>query len=126
MRLFMIGIFIFFSLIGRADAPHFEEVYVCVSASMPNDTLKMLFSQASSEGAKLVIRGLIKNSFQETRKKMEELEINVSIDPNIFEDFGVKSVPTVIGIKEGLAYKVSGNVSLREALKYLKEKSEAQ
>ena len=83
---------------------------------MPKETLQAVFAQAQKYNALLIMRGLYKNSFQATRQKMEEIRINVMIDPNIFDTFKVVHVPTMIGIKDGVAYKISGNVSLEQAL----------
>ncbi len=97
-------------------------LYILVSLSLPDKTLKTLSQQAKDLGANLVIQGLVNNSFKETQKRMRELSIPIDIDPTLFERFDVKRIPTFVlteikdGDIQGPYDKVTGNVSVRSAL----------
>lgn len=103
---------------------------VFVSLSLGEATLKQLYHDVSRLGGKLVLRGLYKNSFKETQKMIKELEINVEIDPPLFEQFHVTLVPTFIlttyPVREipGPYDVLHGNVSVAYALEiFVKEGS---
>jgi conjugal transfer pilus assembly protein TrbC len=93
---------------------------------MPEIVLLKLDAQARKIGARLVIRGLINNSFKDTIsyiKKINEQGIIVDIDPKIFNEFNVTHVPVFIlkgegGVDNKSVYdKLAGNVSLSYVLK---------
>tara|TARA_Y100000588_G_C14211118_1_gene906712 strand:- start:604 stop:966 length:363 start_codon:yes stop_codon:yes gene_type:complete len=110
----------------EAKNQSFNKIFVCISFSLPDQTLKSYFHQAQEIGAHLVMRGLYKNSFQATKEKMEDLKINVLVDPNIFESFAVKVVPTVVALQDKTAFLISGNVSLKIALEQIVEENASQ
>ena len=98
---------------------------ILVSFSMPESVLLKLDAQARKTGARLVIRGLVNNSFKDTIsyiKKINDQGIIVDIDPKIFTEFNVALVPVFIlkgaSIDNKSVYdKLEGNVSLSYALK---------
>lgn len=112
-------------------ALHEDELKVFVSFSMP-DTALLSFSKALEKtGGTLVFRGLPENSFQEFAQKILELKkqgmgAQVSVDPESFEKFQIKNVPTIcLNGNEGMD-KISGNVSLQYALSSFSEKGETK
>ncbi len=116
-------------------------VYVAVSFSMPPADLRRLARDAHRAGAVVVIRGLVKGSFQQTliRAKAvfdEESVGGVAIDPNVFRAFNIQAVPTFIAAKAPVQPcgagidcvpvapdhdRVSGNITLGAALEALGE-----
>ena len=107
------------------------ETLVFVSLTMPDAALKTLSEEARISGARLVMRGLLDNSFSRTSTRMRELGIDGEIDPLLFDSFKVERVPTFIRCRrsgEELMVqghdRLSGNVPLSYALKTLKEKGE--
>ena len=90
---------------GNDTGPRF---YVFVSFSMPELTLRRLLNQARRIGAPLVLRGLVENDMNQTRLKVGELldadnrrgdtriDGGLSIDPTLYERFGVSVVPAFV------------------------------
>ncbi|GAO98998.1 type-F conjugative transfer system pilin assembly protein [Caedimonas varicaedens] len=115
-----------------------KELLVFVSLGMPEASLKQLAMEAekTTEGqrklkARLVIRGLLDNSFKTTLTRLQELKISVDIDPTLFDLFEVERVPTFIrcrvtsegAIKEGHD-RLAGNIFLRDAREKLTRQGE--
>ena len=97
------------------------QILVFVSFSMPLQTLKELAMSAEKYNAKLVIRGLVDNSFKKTMKKLFDFQSGLEINPNLFKTFNVKQVPTFISLKEDKEQsRLSGNVSLSYAVEKLR------
>lgn len=96
-----------------------ETILVFVSFSMPNIALQELLKQADKYNAKLVLRGLHKNSFKETMQKILEIDKNgvqFDINPELFKAYKVKQVPTFVLVKSDKEInRLSGNVSLEFA-----------
>ena len=99
--------------------------YVFVSFSMNDESLRSYFVEAEKHGAKLVIIGLFgdkksRNRFAQTKAKMEQLRINVEINPNLFEQLNIKQVPVIAVVnKSGGIKKISGHISLSKALEIM-------
>lgn len=99
------------------------QLIVFVSLGMPDTPLKQLAAEAEKTKARLVIRGLLDNSFKTTINRLHELKIPVEIDPTLFDLFEVKRVPTFVrctmtpegAVKEGHD-RLSGNIFMRDAL----------
>lgn len=91
------------------------DLLICVSFSMPDETIKALAAQAQKEGGKVVFRGLYKGSFREMGQKLRKLGIEALIDPVVFQKNAVQQVPTFLYKGD----RVSGNISLPYALKTL-------
>ena len=115
----------------KPNSSHKTGVIVFISLSMPDSSLKSLFKEAEACGARIVIRGLINNSFAQTSQKLQNLKISVDIDPPLFEEFKIEHVPVYVHCKlssEGPQVqnhdRVLGNVTLLHALEQFKEKGE--
>jgi conjugal transfer pilus assembly protein TrbC len=97
-------------------------LYIFVSLSLPDESLKLLSRQAKELGGNLVIRGLVQNSFKETHARLKKLGIPIDIDPTLFERFEVTRIPTFVlaeindGDIQGKYDKVTGNVSVLSAI----------
>lgn len=116
-RTILLIFLIFFSSISPAS-----NRYIFVSFSMPDEALKAYYKEAEGLQATLVIRGLVNNNFLETRQKALELSINFNIDPELFENYSVKSVPVIIEDDEFTGIKkVSGHIPLAAALELFKQ-----
>lgn len=95
---------------------------VFVTLSMKDATLKALYRDVAQVGGRLVIRGLIDNSFSKTQQRLRSLKIGVEIDPPAFQAFQVTRVPTFIytasrGEEEVPAHdRLTGNVTVAYAL----------
>jgi conjugal transfer pilus assembly protein TrbC len=97
-----------------------EGLNILVSFSMPEATLLKLDQQARKIGARLLIKGLINNSFKDTLsqiKKLNEQGMVIDLDPRIFAQFKVNHVPCFILQGKNNYDKLVGNVSLSYALK---------
>ena len=100
-----------------------KELIVFVSLGMPDAALKQLALEAEKTKTRLVIRGLLGNSFKSTLNRLQTLKIPVEIDPTLFDLFEVKRVPTFVrckmthegAVKEGYD-RISGNIFIRDAL----------
>jgi conjugal transfer pilus assembly protein TrbC len=92
------------------------EILIFVSHSMNDEALKAYFKEAQNNNATLIMRGLINNSFIETKKKCEELKISYDINPILFEDFKIEVVPVIIERKGEIVKKLTGHISLNDAL----------
>lgn len=107
-------------------------VLVFVTLSMRDEVLKTLYREVSKIGGRLVIRGLIDNSFAKTRERLMELKIGAEIDPPAFEAFNVKRVPTFVYVGKDVKEtaktpphdRLQGNVSLVYALEQFKKSGE--
>ena len=98
-------------------------ILIFVSHSMNDEALKAYFKEAQLNGGTLVMRGLINNSFTETKAKCEELKIAYDINPILFDDFKIEVVPVIIEQKGEIVKKITGHISLIEALKIFHEES---
>lgn len=94
------------------------KLYIFVSFSMPDKTLKDLQKSSERIGGHLVVNGLYKDSFIETQKRIQDLGINVDINPNLFDDHKVNHVPTFIYENSNTKEidRISGNISLEFAI----------
>ena len=100
------------------------DLLICVSLSMPRETLIGYLKQAKIYGAKIVVQGLINNSFKETLKLthalVKQYKVGILLDPPTFTKYGVTIAPTII-LKKGNRFdKVSGVISLEAALRTFK------
>lgn len=99
-----------------------QDLIIFVSLGMPEASLKQLAHEAEQVGARLVIQGLVNNSFGQTSARIQALGIAIDIDPPLFELFEVTRVPTFIrcktnaggAVKEGHD-RITGNISLLAA-----------
>lgn len=98
-----------------------SSLYVFVSFSMPLHAIKELALQAEKHQARLIVRGLVDNSFKKTVQKISEFKSGLEINPTLFKEFNVKNVPTFVLLEKGQEKnRLSGNVSLTYAAEQLK------
>ena len=116
--------------ISALSSASWKEVIVFVSLGRPETTLKQLAQQAekTTKGqrklkVRLVVWGLLDNSFKNTMVRIQELKIPVEIDPTLFDLFQVERVPTFIRCRvtsEGAVKaghdRLAGNIFIRDAL----------
>ncbi len=83
------------------------QLYVFVSTSMPDITLKRLLVQASRIKGSLILRGLVDGDMGKTKEKIMQLleadtmgntqiDGGLSIDPTLFERFDISQVPSFV------------------------------
>lgn len=93
-----------FSSLGKNNDAKKNEtpgLFVLVSLSMPEQSLKQWSEQANQVGATLVLRGLVENSIKKTVEKAQQLfgekeQGGFSVDPERFQMFKVDKVPAVV------------------------------
>lgn len=110
------------------------KLLVFVSWGMPLPSLKDLGAQVSKLGGMMVFQGLLSSSFRKTAEKLKELGTEATIDPTLFEAYGVKSVPTFILRTEETETaedrppqdRIAGNVTLAHVLEQFAETGEAK
>lgn len=93
---------------------------IFVSFSMPKGSLKSLYLESKDE-ATMIIRGLKDDSFKKTAKELQELQIVVDIDPNLFKKYQVTRVPTIVAVHEDGYNSIQGNISFNYAKSKLEE-----
>lgn len=99
-----------------------NQILVFVSFSMPFLSLKNLAAEAEKYNAKLIIRGLIENSFKKTAEKLKDFESGLEINPKLFKEYHIDKAPTFVLLNEGKEqHRLAGNVSLSYAATKLKE-----
>ena len=95
-----------------------KKLIVFVSFSMPKEYLKKLCTQVNKAGGKIVLRGLLNNSFKDSIKyiKKEFIEIKFDIDPKLFSKFSIKTAPSFV-VSHRKKYDIlSGSLSLKYVL----------
>lgn len=106
------------------------QLFIFVSSSMPQQSIKALGQQAQKIGAHLVFRGLVRGTFPKTQSYMKDLGVAAEIDPPKFEDYKVTVVPTFVLVNKQTVDRVAGHISLSEALDQFQKigelKTEAQ
>ncbi len=92
----------------RQDQKAAPKLYVFVSYSMPESSIRNLYRDANQIGAPLLVRGLINNNFTDTARKMVQIlgtkdrsrkKTSILINPILFKKFGIKRVPAFVFIK---------------------------
>ena len=95
------------SLTTSQDQKTGPQLYVFVSTSMPDITLKRLLVQASRIKGALILRGLVEGDMGKTKEKIMQLleadamgntqiDGGLSIDPTLFERFAIAQVPSFV------------------------------
>lgn len=103
---------------------------LCVTLSMNDEALKAYDRDLRKVGGRLVIRGLIDDSFLKTAKRLKTLGIEVDIDPTVFDQFKVEHVPTFIHVRgnpgayESVHDRIIGSVSVLHALEEFDQKGD--
>lgn len=102
-------------------------ILIFVSFSMPKATLVELNNQSKKYKARLILRGLYRNSFAKMKDKILKIEPNgltFDIDPQLFKKYKVERVPTFILLKNGQEInRLTGNVTLEFAHRKLNGES---
>ena len=103
-----------------------EDFKIFISFSMPKELIKNYDEIARRIGAKVIIRGLINNSFKDTISYIKESNdqgMMIDIDPRPFEEYQINLVPSFVisdeknEQKKGEKFdKLVGNVSIIYAL----------
>lgn len=109
---------------SRPKTPSSLEVLVFVSFGLADEVLKGLNEECLRVGARLVMRGLLQDSFTKTKNRLDQLGISIDIDPPLFEDYSIKQVPTFILTDHQKVDRLSGTVNLKYALEQMNEKGE--
>lgn len=100
------------------------ELIACVTLSMGEASLKDLDADMRKVGGRLVVRGLVNDSFKDTQTKILKLGIQVDIDPELFTKHDIKVAPTILLVDEKKVDLVAGNISLKAALEIISNKGE--
>ncbi|HHW4982772.1 TPA: type-F conjugative transfer system pilin assembly protein TrbC [Legionella anisa] len=96
-------------------------VSVFVSFSMPGRLLEETLKESSRLHIPAYLNGLYHDSMRDTSLKVMELSqrvpnLNLAIDPTLFERFGIQQVPALV-VDEGNAFDVIyGHLTLQEGL----------
>jgi conjugal transfer pilus assembly protein TrbC len=118
-------------------------LYLFVSLSMPEPTLRRLLAQAAQARATVLVRGLSDGSLRKTATRLQALigdaPVSVQIDPRRFDQFAVQRVPTFVLTRtatntecngstcqaDPAFLRTSGDVSLDYALTYMQRSAPA-
>lgn len=104
-----------------------QGLMIFVSFSMPNELLWSYMEQAKHYNGRLVIRGLVENSFKKTIQAMdlgENRKLVLDVNPKAFKEFNVAQVPSIV-LSNGKQYdKFTGSVSVSYALEEIKSKGD--
>ncbi|WP_237071202.1 type-F conjugative transfer system pilin assembly protein TrbC [Mycetohabitans sp. B2] len=83
----------------KAEARKMDDLMIFASFTMPRESLKRLVSQANRVGASVVLYGFKNNSFKDTVQAINALDEpagNVVVNPNAFNKYKIKVVPTIV------------------------------
>lgn len=107
----------------------FGDLLIFVSFTMPPASLQQLIADAHLVGGRLVIRGLVNNSFKDTTQALytlirESKQGGLMLDPMLFKKFKIIQVPAFVvadhsNLSQPICSKydvVYGNVALEYAL----------
>lgn len=115
-------------------------VLIFVSFSMPKSSIEAYMRDAKIINAKIIIRGLISNSFQETFKVSQDLikssgGTGFDLNPPAFKRFSISSVPAIVVMpadsdclnkeicdKEKDFDIIKGDITLEEGLKKISDR----
>ena len=116
-----------------------HNLFVFVSFSMPDISLKQWLNQASKLQARVILRGFKDNSLKESIKKITSITKNSNtrgfeINPDLFKVFNIKRVPAVVLTEKCYARDVfsrkieydivRGNVGLYKSLQHIQGSGE--
>jgi conjugal transfer pilus assembly protein TrbC len=102
-----------------------------MSFSVPLESWKSYCAIMARTGGTFVLRGIPKHSFPALIQKVKELReagvlAPIDIDPSLFEEFGIDSVPAVV-ISEGDKHdKILGNFQLNASLEEAAESGDTK
>ena len=107
-----------------------DGVYLLLSFSLPNDTFKDYLREAKLLGAKVLLRGLVHESFKVTQERIkqvlftadhpdESLLVGIGIDPVMYRTVGAGEVPALVFVKDEKFMVASGASSVAHLLTLL-------
>lgn len=102
---------------------------VFVSFSMPETLLQETLRECAQWGIPAYLNGLYGDSMKDTALKVMALSqripnLNLNIDPTLFERFGVHQVPALV-VEDGTSYDVIyGNLTIHEGLARMAERGD--
>jgi len=78
-----------------------ESLFIFISFSMPEQTIKRYLQQAERTQANIILNGFVDNDMQKTLNLLEEWSKaypinNILIDPVLYQRFEISKVPTII------------------------------
>jgi len=105
--------------------------WVMVSFSMPNQLLLETLKDCARFKIPAVINGLYNDSMPQTMEKIGELsveipELQMQIDPTVFDKFDIKQVPAVVESQGKCFDVVYGNIPLKRALEHIADFGECR
>lgn len=118
----------FAPMVEQVNAP---QLYIFVSFTMPEQSLKLLAEQASRVNGVLLFRGFLEDDVEKTTAKTyavfgENISVEIAIDPERFQQFKIEAVPAVVIAQPESTLEdknssppfdvVTGDTSLEEAL----------
>lgn len=109
--------------LSLASADH-PQLLVFVSASMPDKAVQALFEQVQAYNGKLIFRGLMGGSFQNTLSYMSRMEIKADIDPPKFSQYQITHTPTFVLTKGDVYDKLTGHISVEDAMEQFSSRGE--
>lgn len=101
---------------------------IFMSFSVPDEVWLLLSGELEKIDGQFILRGLPQNSFKHLSQrllvlKQKGLNASVQIDPRLFQDYDIKTVPCFLVKGEKSYDKVQGNISLASALEILSSHS---
>lgn len=135
-RLLLIALFILCNMTSAYAET--GNIYIFISFSMSNESIKGWMNESKKIGAPVIIRGLVNNSFKDTLQKVSDLthdnQGGVQLDPNLFRRFQIEKVPAVVVAKNESCLPsqtcideydvIYGDVTLAYALKKIADKND--
>ena len=100
-----------------------------VSLGIPREGLLPMLQDAHRYGIPATLRGLVNNDMRQTASLMFELSkedknIGVQIDPTLYRDYGITTVPALVVTCPGHYDIVRGSLPLKAALEKVVERGE--
>jgi type-F conjugative transfer system pilin assembly protein TrbC len=107
-----------------------QSLYIFVSFSMTEQSLKALLTQAQQAHGVLVIRGLVNGSLKDTTQTVAKLldgkQGGLQIDPSPFKKFNISQVPAVVVIDKNCTDIVYGDISLSDSLEAIEQSGDCK
>jgi conjugal transfer pilus assembly protein TrbC len=106
------------------------KISVFISFSMPHQLLEETLKESVRLNIPVYLNGLYHDSMPETVRKIMELSkeipnLNLQIDPTLFERFSISQVPALVVEKNKSFDVIYGNLTLEEGLNRIARQREA-
>lgn len=103
------------------ERPDDRSLLIFMSFSLPLESWKIYSAAAEKAGGTLILRGIPENSFLACAAKIQELReegVNapIDIDPSLFEEYRVDSVPVIVVRDALVSDQVEGHFQLEPFL----------